>query len=133
MADYEKRIHGILGDNERRTKHNANRYRKYLLKNLSLPILVTGSVDFPWEEPYVIGGWDKREYEELKKTNPSYKDTFELEALLLPNEHADIVAQLRRLSDGERFTIGLSWLSYHDKRSAAYTLLNDYSIWHANY
>ena len=71
MDANDKRIHAILGDDSKRTIRNAERYRSYLLEHLALPILVTGMEDFPWEEPYVFGGWDQREYEELKKTNPS--------------------------------------------------------------
>ena len=66
----EKRIHAILGDDNERTMQNASRYQSHLLKNLSLPVIVTGTEDFPWEEPYVFGGWSQREYEKLKKTNP---------------------------------------------------------------
>lgn len=107
----------ILGDDNERTMQNASRYRSYLLKNLSLPIIVTGTEDFPWEEPYVIGGWDQREYEKLKKTNPSYRDTFELQALGPPNEHEDIIARVKRLSDGRVFEIELSWLCCDDEES----------------
>ena len=128
----DKRIHGILGDDDRRTMENATRYRSYLLKNLSLPIIVTGMEDFSWEEPYVVGGWDQREYEELKKTNPSYTDTFELQTLGPPNEHEDVIAKVKRLSDGRVFEIGLSWLCCDDDKSDAYSLLDDYGVWHTN-
>ena len=129
----DKRIHAILGDDNDRTMENATRYRSYLQKNLSLPIIVTGREDFPWEERYVIGGWDQREYEKLKKTNPSYTDTFELQTLGPPNEHEDIIAKVKRPSDGRVFEIGLSWLCCDDDKSDAYTLLDDYGVWHTNY
>jgi hypothetical protein len=129
----DKRIHAILGDDNARTMRNAERYREYLLKHLSLPILVTGTEDFPWEEPYVCGGRDEKEYEELKKTKPSYTDTFELQALAAPNAFEDVVAKVRRVSDGKRFEIGLSWLSCEDDDSDARTLLKDYGVWHTNY
>ena len=67
----ERRIHAILGDDNERSIQNASRYQTHLLTHLALPLMVTGIEGFPWEEPYVIGGWDQREYEELKKTNPS--------------------------------------------------------------
>lgn len=133
MNSDEKRIHAILGDDTARTMRNAQRYREYLLKRLSLPILVTGTEDFLWEEPYVIGGWDKREYEELKKTNPSYTDTFEMQALAPPNEQADVVAKVRRLSDRREFEIGLSWLCCEDEDNDAHALLEGYGVWHTNY
>ena len=129
----DKRIHAILDDDNERTMQNASRYRSYLLKNLSLPILVTGMEDFPWEEPYVLGGWDQRKYEKLKKTNPSYTDTFELQALGPPDEHEDIIAKVKPLSDGRVFEIGLSWLCCENEESDAYTLLDDYGVWHTNY
>ena len=129
----EKRIQAILGDDNERTMQNASRYQSHLLKNLSLPVIVTGTEDFPWEEPYVMGGWSKREYEKLKKTNPSYTDTFELQTLKHPNEYEDIIAKVKRLSDGRVFEIGLSWLCCKDKKNHAYTLLADYGVWHTNY
>lgn len=133
MNPEDKRIHDILGDDNNRTMENAIRYRSYLLKNLSLPIIVTGTEDFPWEEPYVIGGWDQQEYEKLKKTNPSYTDSFELQKLDPPDEYEDIVAKVKRLSDGRVFRIGLSWLRSIDDKSDAYILLDDYGVWHTNY
>ncbi len=53
-------------------------YCDYLKSRFQLPCEVKGSEDFNWEEPYVIGGWDKKEYDQLKKTQPSYRDCFEL-------------------------------------------------------
>ena len=85
MNEDDRRIKAILGDDRELTWHNAERYRMYLVKHLPLPILVTGVEDFLWEEPYVLGGWDKDEYEELKKSNPSYTDTFELQSLEPPD------------------------------------------------
>lgn len=133
MDEDEERIHAILGDDNARTEHNADRYRLYLMKRLSLPLVVTGREDFPWEEPYVFGGWDKKEYEKLKKTNPSYTDTFEIQALEAPDEHDDVVAKVKRTSDRQIFRIGLSWLCSEDEDSDAYTLLDDYGVWHTNY
>ena len=129
----EKRIHAILDNDSARTGRNAERYRVHLMKRLPLPLVVTGTEDFPWEEPYVFGGWDKREYEKLKVTNPSHTDTFELQALETPDEHEDVVAKVKRISDGRVFHIGLSWLCCEDEESEAYTLLDDYGVWHTNY
>ena len=108
MTLEDRQIHAILGDDRERSMHNAERYRDYLAEHLSLPILVTGTEDFPWEEPYIIGGWDKDEYEELKKSNPSYTDDFELLSLEPPNRYEDVMAKVRRLSDGKQFEIGVS-------------------------
>jgi len=129
----ERHIHTILGGDNERSMQNASRYRTYLRKHLALPLMVTGTEDFPWEEPYVIGGWDQREYEELKKTNPSYTDTFELQDIQGPNEHEDLIAKVKRVSDGRIFEIGLSWLRCEDEDTEAYILLDDYAVWHTNY
>ena len=133
MTLEDRRIHAILGDDKERTMHSAKRYRDYLVKHLSLPILVTGIEDFPWEEPYIFGGWDKDEYEELKKSNPSYTDTFELLSLEAPNKYEDVMAKVRRLSDGKQFEIGLSWLCCQDQDNDVKILLEDYGVWHTNY
>ena len=133
MSTIDSRIHAILGDDKERTMHNAERYRDYLHKHLSLPIRVTGSEDFPWEEPYVLGVWDKNDYEVLKKSNPSYTDTFELLGLEPPNRHEDVMAKVRRINDGKHFEIGLSWLCCRDQDTDASILLEDYGSWHTNY
>ena len=133
MREYEKRIHAILGDDNERNSDNAQRYRSYLLKHLPLPLMVTGSEDFPWEEPYILGGWDLQEYKELKKTNPSYTDIFELIKIKGSNTYDDLVAKLKRVSDGKIFDIGLSWLRCEDKNSKNFTVLKDYAVWHTNY
>ncbi|MGA9539376.1 MAG: hypothetical protein WBR24_26015 [Desulfobacterales bacterium] len=39
-------------------------------KNIEFPCIVTGLEDFPWEEKYVFGHGNKKEYEKLKKDNP---------------------------------------------------------------
>ena len=132
MDAEEKRIHAILGDDSARTTYIAMRYLEYLRKHLALPTIVTGREDFPWEEPYVFGGWSKRKYENLKKTNPSYTDTFEIQCLDSPNGHEDIVAKVRRVSDGKVFAIGLLWLCCENKDSEAFTMLDDYGFWHTN-
>jgi len=132
MTASEKRIAAVLGDDIGRTPENAQRYCAYLKKKLSFPVRVTGIEDFPWEEPYVIGGWDQEEYEELKKTNPSYTDTYDLLDILNP-ESEDLVAVIKRISDGQTFQVDLSWLRCVDKRSPAYVMLDDYAVWFVNY
>ncbi len=104
MKNHEKRIRTILGDDSERNPENACRYRAYLTKHLPLPIRVTGIEDFLWEEPYVFGGWDQEEYKELKKSNPSYTDKFDLLDILDP-ERDDLIAVIRRIADGLTFRI----------------------------
>jgi len=126
------RIAAVFGEDSGRTAKNARRYRAYLKKHLILPLRVTGIEDFPWEEPYVIGGWDQEEYKELKKTNPSYTDKFDLLNIRNP-ESDDLIAVIKRVSDDQTFQIELSWLRCVDKKSKEYVTLNDYSVWYVNY
>ena len=132
MNASEKRIQEILGEDPQVSPINFRRYRAYLKKHTTFPVRVTGIEDFPWEEPYVMGGWDDEEYEELKKTNPSYTDEFELLDIIDP-EDDDLVAVIRRISDKQVLQIGLSWLTCTEKKSANHTMLKDYSIWKVNY
>jgi len=132
MDPTDRRLHNILGKDRGCTAENAERYRKYLQQTLSLPVRVTGVEDFPWEEPYVLGVWDREEYEELKKIRPSYTDTFDLEVLNPPDGHDDITAIIRRISDGKCFEIGLSWLKVKDRKDPSVLHVEDYGIWHAN-
>ncbi len=82
MSDFgeqEQRIAGILGEDEvpEVTDRTLKKYLVYLQKNLEFPCYLTGIEDFSWEERYVFGDSNQKEYEKLKKTQPSYKDTFE--------------------------------------------------------
>jgi len=127
------------------------KYRKYLLEHLDRKAILTGCEDFPWEEKYVLGGWSRAEYEKLKKTNPSYTDEYELIDILqddLPEN--DLIAQVKRLSDGKVFEIGLSWLTVKKEKKSPrllrrqnaasrndttkdYQLLDDFATWVVNW
>jgi len=133
VEDWELRIHEILGEDSERSEENAMRFSSHLTGNLRLPVKVTGREDFPWEEPYVLGGWSRTEYARLKKDNPSFTDSFELLELLPSAENDDVQAKIKRISDRKVFTIGLSWLQAEDESSKKFTLLDDYGMWHANY
>ncbi len=111
---------------------------EYLKAHLELPCEVTGIEDFRWEEGYVVGGWSQKKYERLKKTQPSYRDRFELlgiepgvfsEWMLVDD---DIAAHVRRISDGREFYLGLSELKATDRNSPNHQLLGDYSSWFVN-
>jgi len=84
MDEQDKRIKRILGPECERKPQTILKYLDYLRKALKFPCRLTGLEDFPWEEPYILGGWDQKEYEELKKDNPSYTDEFELIELQEP-------------------------------------------------
>jgi len=73
---------------------------------------VTEIEDFDWEEPYIFGVRPEQEYRQLKKMQPSYRDRYQLFGIerdacsewALSDE--DIVARVRRLSDGKEFNLG---------------------------
>ena len=134
MEEQDKRIQNILGKDCERNNQNACRYFEYLKEAIKRPCILSGIEDFPWEERYIFGGWDNKEYEELKKVNPSYTDEYKLIELLEPESGNDeIIAKVKRLSDQKIFRIGLSWLECIDFEKENYQLLNDYSVWHVNY
>jgi hypothetical protein len=141
MADQFQRIDAILGDSRERGFETAvGAFFRHLREHLVLPCEVTGIEDFQWEERFVIGPGDPKEYARLKSRCPSYKDRFELLAIekdvaspwmMFAGE--DIAAQVRRQSDGKEFTLGLAELKAVDKRSANYCLLHDYAVFFLNY
>jgi hypothetical protein len=134
MDAQEKRIEKILGSECERNSKNALKFLNHLQKNIESACILTGVEDFPWEEPYIMGGLSQKKYEKLKKNNPSFKDQFELIELLPPeDEEHEIIGKVKRNTDGKTFIIGLSWLEAIDKKSLNYQLLHDYSVWHINY
>lgn len=136
----ESRIRTILGNAEDLDFDGAvGVFFDHLQRSLDLPCEVTGIEDFRWEEFYVFGPGDRQEYAQLKQTQPSYEDRFELlaiekdavsEWMLFAGE--DIAAYVRRKSDGKEFYLGLSELEAADKRSQNYQLLDDYSVFFVN-
>ena len=136
-----QRIDAILGDSKERGFTAAVKvFFEHLHRSLVLPCEVTGIEDFQWEEFYVIGPGDRKEYERLKKHQPSYRDRFELvgiglgvysEWMMFAGE--DIAAQVRRKSDGKEFTLGLAELKAVEKKSPNYQLLDDYAVFFVNY
>jgi len=142
MSKYDeqmKRWDAILGDAAQGTQEEALEvFFNYLNANLQLPCDVTGSEDFGWEEPYVFGDWSQTEYKRLKKTQPSYADTYELLDLergwrsewMMFDE--DIVAHVKRKSDGKEFALGLAELKATDEKSCNFQLIDDYAVWLVN-
>jgi len=130
----EARISAILATKKLAvSKAKLKTYLRYLKGRLEFPVKVKGIEDFEWEEYYVFGPGSEREYEQLKKTNPSYTDTFNLLGLVEEVEDWEgILAKLVRLSDKKRFTLPLADLRATDKSSKTYELLDDYSVWFVN-
>lgn len=109
-------------------------FKEHLDQNLTYPVELTGIEDFNWEEFYVLGPGCQKEYEQLKKTNPSYTDTFNLLKIEEDyNEEYGLIAKVIRTADKRRFKIPLADLMATNEKSNNYKLLDDYSIWHVNY
>jgi len=107
--------------------------RSYLLPCFDKEAVLTGREDFLWEEFYVFGPGDRGEYEKLKKKQASYTDEFELLDILEENvEERDLIARVKRLSDGKTLDIGLSWLTVKTKKTGTYQLLDDFATWAVN-
>jgi hypothetical protein len=131
----EKRIITILGTKKLDlTRKTLSAYLKYLKNNVELPCQLTGIEDFEWEERYVFGFGSKKEYEELKKTQPSYKDKFSLIKFEdgIDDEYDGIFVHVQRVSDKRKFVLPLADLKSTDRKSKNYQLLDDYSVWFVN-
>ena len=135
-----ERIAAIVGDDEGATFDEVvDKFYEHLKKSLQLPCDVTGVEDFRWEEYWVIGPGDPKEYAQLRKTRPSYRDTFALLAVerdvcseWMMFEGEDIAGRVRRKSDGKEFHLGLAELKAVDKKSKNYQLLHDFAVWFFN-
>ena len=132
----EKRIMTILGTKKLDvTRATLKRYQKYLKRHVEFPCQLTGIEDFDWEEFYVFGPGDKREYEELKEIQPSYKDKFNLIDFVdnFDDWEDGIFVVVRRESDRKKFVLPLADLKATDKKSKNYQFFDDYAVWFVNY
>ncbi len=132
-----KRIEQILGgkftDISRR-QETLEYYKAYLSGTLNFPVEVCGREDFSWEEFYLLGPGDKREYEELKRTRASYKDILRMTRLSEHIEvHYGLFGHFTRISDRKRFELPLEDFKAVNEKSAEAQLLEDYSVWFVNY
>ena len=99
-----------------------------------MPCHLTGQEDFLWEEEFVFGPGNKKEYEKLKKTRPSYTDIFNLlrfEDVI--SEESGILVEVQRIADQKKFTLPLADLEANDENSPNSQLLEDYAVWFINY
>jgi len=116
------------------TEETQNKFYKYLLEHIKYPCIVTGTEDFSWEEPYVLGIFDDREYQELKKTKPSYTDRYYLKGpVKIIDELYGIIFRVKRISDNRLFELPLWDLETADKQDSSTSLLKAYSFWMTNY
>ena len=136
----DARIEEIVGDDEDSSFEDCvDKFHRHLTKSLKLPCDVTGIEDFGWEEYYVIGPGDRKEYAQLRQNQPSFQDTFELLAIEPDAESEwmmfggeDLAAHVRRKSDGKEFLLGLAELEAVDRKAKNYQLLHDYAVWFVN-
>jgi hypothetical protein len=130
----ENRIEKILGeDNLEVSDESLEMYRSYLQKNIKRPCQLTGIEDFSWEEYYILGPGDKNEYEELKKTQPSYQDVYTFISFDDQVEDEGLMVKVIRISDRKQFVLPLADLKATDKKSPNYRLIDDYAVWFVNY
>jgi hypothetical protein len=139
MDDQWKRIEAIVGEEPEDLGVAVERFCEHLKKHLVLPCEVTGIEDFRWEEFYVIGPGDPKEYARLKKTQPSYTDRYDLLAIETDDRSEwmmfrgdDIAAHVKRKADGKDFVLGLAELKATEKRSQNNRLLNDFAVFLVN-
>ena len=135
--EQEKRIREVFSkdmeDIDKR-EETIELYKEYLEKNIEYPVKLTGIEDFDWEEFYIFGPGSKKEYEELKKNQPSYKDVFILNKIddeIM--EDYGVFVKVTREKDSKKFVIPLADLKAVDIKSGNYKLLDDYSVWFVNY
>lgn len=142
---YEKdeqdlRIETVLGaDDVEVSEDSVYKYSIFLEENIQFPCDVTGIEDFKWEEYFLFGPGDAKEYARLRKDQPSHKDIYQLVSI----DHCDyskwmmfygedISAAVIRKSDGKRFKLGLSEIKPTQENSKERILLDDYAAWFVN-
>ena len=132
---FEEKLEEVLGTTTFKVNQtNLKKYLKYLKQNLAIPCLVTGVEEFEWEEYYTVGPGSQKEYQKLKKTQPSYTDEFNILKLdnKLDVEHG-ILAVLERTTDNLKFTLPLAELEGVVEDSVDAKLLQYYGIWFFTY
>jgi Calcium binding len=113
---------------------NTIKYLEYLKQNMIVPCRVTGREEFRWEEEYLSDFGNKKEYEKLKKTQPSYTEIFQILRLRDSVSKQDgVMVDVQRLTDKQIFILPLVALEPIDKSSPNNQLLEDYTLWFINF
>ena len=89
---------------------------------------------FAWEERYRFLPDRADEYEERRKQETSYKDTYEL--LNFESEYdayVDLFVKVKRVPGRKQFVLPLVDLKVSGSQSQNYELLNDYTVWVINW
>jgi hypothetical protein len=142
FEDDEKRIADILLPGQKIedlpdvSLEMLEKYFQYLSMNLPNDLLLTGQESlgyFAWEEKFDFGYGSQKEYDQLRKQKASYHDKFKLLKLKNIDPGYGIIAAVSRISDNKKFDIPVVDLEACDENSTEYVLLEDYSMWFANY
>ena len=135
LEDFKARIQTIIGtDNLQVNPKKLSRFLKFLKKEIQKPCYFTGTEEFLWEEDYLFGDGAQKEYENLKKSKPSYTDVFLLMQFAEATSEQDgLLVEVQRVSDKKMFILPLADLEVTDENTANYELVEDYSMWFLNY
>jgi hypothetical protein len=135
----DKRIADIFGKQNvpKVTEETLAIYLAYLKQHLEMPYHLTGIETlgcFSWEEYYTFGPGSEKEYQKLKKKQPSYTDTYTLLSFEDGyDEYEGIYVKVWRIADKKQFMLPLANLKAIEKGSDNYQLLYDYAVWVANW
>ena len=136
MDEQEKRTAAIFGMDEVPDVNDETlrTYLRYIKDNIDSACEITGIEDFNWEEYYIIGPGSKKKHDKLRKTRPSFLDTYKIIGFVdEPNQDYGILINLRRVSDRKKFTLPLADLKTTDKNEPGYQILDDFSVWFVNW
>jgi hypothetical protein len=75
----------------------------------------------------------KKEHEQVRQTQPSYLDTYELLSFDDMQSRFGIMVNVRRVSDQKTFVLPLADLEATNKQSKNYELLDDFVAWFVNW
>lgn len=118
------------------TNEMLTRYYDYLLDKLPVGLRLTGREDlgyFGWEERFIWGGGNDKEYKELKEKFASCDDKFKFIRLHSISEEFGIMAEVQRITDKNLFTIPLADLVTLEEKIKEHQLIEDYSSWFVNF
>jgi hypothetical protein len=116
------------------SEENLDKFYDYLYEQIKYPCLLTGTEDFSWEEPYLLGVFDQKEYEELKKKRASYTDHFKMVRLEdIIDDLWGILVKVQRIGDRKVFVLPLWDLKTADRKDRNRQLIDNYSFWMTNY
>ncbi|MGL5194558.1 MAG: hypothetical protein ACRC8Y_13310, partial [Chroococcales cyanobacterium] len=131
--EFELELQEILGSsNLEVNEENLTRYLQFLKARIKPPYKLTGNGEFDWEEEYVSGGKSKKEYEKLKKYQPSYTDTFSLVQFCDVGTEG-IMVKVERTSDRRQFILPLIDLDVTTEDPEHFELIDNYLLWFFSY